>query len=122
MHIWSAVPVALLMVFALPVLAQSETPMMMTVQPRSGTVGDHFVVEGDYLDDGHVAAVYLTDGKYDFKAVIEDQTKTSISFTLAPHTGAGRYALMVLTQGPHVRYIEEPVKITVESSAEKPGM
>ena len=108
---------ALLLGIGLPMYSQSGTPMMITVDPPSGLAGDVYVTQGDNLDDSHVAAVYLTDGKNDIKAAIVEQTTTSIKFKVPADVKAGRYALMVLTAGKAARYIEEPVKMTIEAAA-----
>ena len=103
-----------LMLVAAPGFAQPVTPLMRDVQPISGVIGDVFVVQGENLDKANVADLYLTDGKNDTKVLISEQTPTSIKFTIAPHTKAGHFALMVLTAGKNPRYIEQPVKITLE--------
>lgn len=110
----------LLLAAALPAFSQPVTPMMTAVEPVSGKAGDVFVVQGDHMDGATVAALYLTDGKTDVKVVITEQTATSIKFQVPLEAKAGRYALMVLTKGQNARYIEEPVKITIEP-AEKPA-
>jgi uncharacterized membrane protein len=61
-----------------------------------------------------VAALYLTDGKNDIKVPIIEQTATSIKFRIPPEAQPGRFALMVLTKGKEAKFIEEPVKITIE--------
>jgi hypothetical protein len=114
----SFVMLMILLAAALPV--RSQTPMMTAVEPPSGKAGDVFVVQGSSLDQTIVAALYLTDGKNDVKVLITEQTAASIKFQVLPQTGAGRFALMVLTKGKNARYIEEPVKITIEA-AEKPA-
>jgi len=108
------------MVLAFPAFSQPSTPMLSAVEPASGTIGDAFVATGNNLDDAAVTALFLTDGKNDIKVLITEQTATSIKFKLPPTAKQGRFALMVLTKGKDARYIEEPVKITVEVPAEKP--
>ena len=112
--------IALLILLAIPMRAQSDTPIMNTVEPLSGGVGDVFAVTGENLDDVHVAAVYLTDGKNDVRTIIQEQTATNIKFKVPPEAKPGRFALMVLTKGKAARYIEEPVKVTIEGAG-KPG-
>jgi len=92
----------------------SVAPMMTSVEPSSGKIGDVLVVQGASLGRDAVAALYLTDGQHDTKVVITEQTPTSITFKIPPQAKAGRFALMVLTRGEKAKLIEEPVKITVE--------
>jgi hypothetical protein len=115
----SLLSIVLLLAVAIPALAQPGTPMLTAVEPASGKVGDVFVVQGNNIDEAHVAALYLTDGKNDVKVLITERTATSIKFQVPPEAKAGRFALMVLTTGKDARYIEEPVKITLEP-ADKP--
>jgi len=101
--------------------SQSDsTPMMNSVDPESGRIGDVLTVQGTDLGQNLVAAVYLTDGKNDTKVEITLQSPTSIQFKIPPEAKTGRFALMVLTKGRDARYIEEPVKITVEPLPGRP--
>jgi hypothetical protein len=112
----SAISIALLVVLALPavLLSQLSMPMMRSVEPGSGKVGDVLLIQGENLGAETVASLYLTDGKIDTKLVIVEQTPTSLKFRIPPEARPGRFALMVLTRGKDAKYIEEPVKITVE--------
>jgi hypothetical protein len=89
------------------------TPFMRTVDPASVKVGDLFTVSGDALDKSRVAALFLTDGKNDYKVEIVSQEANSIRGRVTAKTPLGRYALMVLMAGPEPKYIEQPVHITV---------
>ena len=42
-------------------------PMMRSVEPTSGKIGDVLVIEGENLGQDSVAALYVTDGKTDIK-------------------------------------------------------
>ena len=95
-------------------------PLLTAVEPGSGTYGDVFTVTGDHLDEATVAALYLTDGKNDIKLIIKEQAATSIKFQIPVGIPAGRFALMILTKGTNAKYIEEPVKVTIEPPAAKP--
>ena len=97
-------------------LAQSSLPQMQMVDPASAKIGDVVTVTGENLDQTVVAALYLTNGKDDFKVEITGQTATEIKFKIPPAVKTGRLALMVLTKGKDGRYIEEPVKVLVEGS------
>jgi hypothetical protein len=61
-----------------------------------------------------------TDGKKDTKVVIAEQSVTSIKFQILPEAKAVRFALMVRTKGKDSKFIEEPVRITVESEGTRP--
>lgn len=113
----SALSIPLLIALALPLHPQSQggMPMMSSVDPVSGKVGDVLVIQGSNLDRSCVAELYLTDGSTDVKVPILEQTATSIKFKIPPEAKPGRLALMVLTTGKPAKLIEEPVKIEVES-------
>lgn len=113
----SAISIPLLVAFALPesLPSQAGMPIMRSVEPASGRIGDVLVITGENLGPESVAALYLTDGKTDVKVPIIEQTATSIRFRIPPEAIPGRLALMVLTRDKPPRLIEEPVKITVEA-------
>jgi hypothetical protein len=98
-----------------------STPFMRTVEPASVKVGDLFTVNGDALDKSRVAALFLTDGKNDYKAEIVAQEASSIRAKVSAKTPVGRYALMVLLAGPDPKYIEQPVHIMVMGEVSGPG-
>jgi len=88
-------------------------PRMNTVDPTSGKKGDVVAVMGENLDKDNVAKVFLTDGKNDTPVEVTEQTATTIKFKI-PAAKAGRLALMILTTGKEPKYIEQPVKLTIE--------
>lgn len=88
-------------------------PRMSTVEPTSGKKGDVVAITGENLDKDNVAKVFLTDGKNDTPVEVTEQTATSIKFKI-PTAKPGRLALMVLTAGKEPKYIEQPVKVTIE--------
>jgi hypothetical protein len=88
-------------------------PRMSSVEPASGKKGDVVAVTGENLDKDTVAKVYLTDGKNDTPVEVTEQNATTIKFKI-PTAKAGRLALMVLTTGKDPKYIEQPVKVTIE--------
>jgi hypothetical protein len=112
----SAISISLLFALAPPagLPFQAGMPIMRSVEPASGKIGDVLVIEGENLGQESVAALYLTDGKTDVKVPIIEQTGTSIKFRIPLEAKPGRLALMVLTKDKPPRLIEEPVKITVE--------
>ncbi|MDW8129118.1 MAG: IPT/TIG domain-containing protein [Bryobacterales bacterium] len=101
----------------LPVLwAQTPMPRMVSVEPTSGKVGDVLTVTGENLEKAHVAEVFLTDGKNDLKVPVTEQAATTLKFRIPPNVKPGKWALMILTTGKDPKYIEQPVKVTVESA------
>ena len=101
-------------------LAQSTMPLMQKVDPASAKSGDLVTVTGDNLDQNSVAALYLTDGKDDFKVEITEQSATAIKFRIPRAVKTGRLALMVLTKGKEPKLIEEPVKVLIEAPVVTP--
>jgi uncharacterized membrane protein len=61
-----------------------------------------------------VVKLYLTDGKNDLEVQMTEQAAASIKFKIPANAKAGRFSLMILTSGKEPKYIEQPVKITVE--------
>lgn len=99
--------------------AQQPMPRMTSVDPMSGKKGDVIVITGENLQKELVSKVFLTDGKNDLQVEVTEQTATSIKFKI-PAKANGRLTLMVLTVGKDAKYIEQPVKLTVEDSATAP--
>jgi hypothetical protein len=112
-----SIPLLLVVAFALPpnLYCQAGLPMISTVDPASGKIGDVLMIQGANLGQDTVAGLYLTDGKTDVKVLITEQTPTSIRFRIPREAKPGRFALMVLTMGADPKLIEQPVKVTVES-------
>ena len=112
----SLLSIPLLVALALPanLQAQADMPLMSSVEPTSGKVGDVLSIQGANLGQDKVAQLYLTDGKTDLKVPMIEQTSTSIRFRIPPEANPGRLALMVLTKGKDPKLIEQPVKIMVE--------
>ena len=113
---------ALLLALAVtaPLRAQATMPLLTAVEPGSATYGDVLTVTGDNLDQATVAALYLTDGKNDIKLKITEQTINSLKAQIPEGIATGRFALMILTKGKDAKYIEEPVKVTIEPPTAKP--
>jgi hypothetical protein len=113
--------VPLLLAFAVPLHSEeARMPIMTAVDPIAGVSGDVLTVQGQNLGGDDVAAVFLTDGKHDYKAAIVEQADTSIKLKIPAEARPGRFSLMVLTKGKHSTLIEEPVKVTVELPASRP--
>jgi hypothetical protein len=106
--------VVLLLATASLAYAQPAMPRMTSVDPLNGKAGDVIVVTGENLQKDAVAKVFLTDGKNDTAVVVTEQTATSIKFKIPEKLAAGRLTLMVLTVGKDAKYIEQPVKVTID--------
>ena len=106
--------VSLLVAASFAAYAQQAMPRMISVDPPNGKKGEVITVTGENLQKDLVSKVYLTDGKTDLIVEITEQTDTSIKFKI-PVKAAGRLALMILTTGKDAKYIEQPVKLTIDA-------
>ena len=106
--------VSLLVAASFAAYAQQAMPRMVSVDPPNGKTGDVITVTGENLQKDLVSKVYLTDGKNDLIVEVTEQTDTSIKFKI-PAKAAGRLALMILTAGKDAKYIEQPVKLTIDA-------
>jgi hypothetical protein len=98
-------------VLAAVAFAFQAAPLLSTVDPDNGKVGDTVSAKGQNLGKKQVCEMYLTDGKHDFKASILDQADEEIKFKV-PKADAGRYHLMVLDAN-RSHFIEQPVVFTI---------
>jgi hypothetical protein len=106
--------IALLMFLAALALAQQAMPRMTTIEPPNGKAGDVLTVAGENLAKPAVDKLYLTDGKNDLQVEVTEQADTSIKFKIPASAKPGRFSLMILTGGKEPKYIEQPVRLTVE--------
>ena len=106
--------IPLLTIFALLALGQEAMPRMTTVEPGNGKAGDELTIAGENLAKPGVAKLYLTDGKNDLEVEVTSQAATAIKFKIPSAAKPGRFSLMILTGGKDPKYIEQPVRITVE--------
>jgi len=106
--------IASLLMFVHLAFAQEGMPRMTTVEPANGKAGDVLAVAGENLTKPAIDKLYLTDGKLDVQVEVTEQTATSLKFKIPASAKAGRFSLMVLTGGKDPKYIEQPVKVTVE--------
>jgi len=110
--------VSLLVAVGLAAWAQQPMPRMTTVDPMNGKQGDVIVVSGENLQKDFVAKLFLTDGKNDITCEIIEQTPTAIKFKIPAKAASGqRLTLMVLTTGKDAKYIEQPVKVSIDEAA-----
>jgi hypothetical protein len=106
--------IVLLTVLGSITLAQQAMPRMTIVEPPNGKAGDVLTVAGENLEKPAVDKLYLTDGKNDLLVEMTEQTAASIKFKIPANAKTGRFSLMILTGGKDPKYIEQPVKVTVE--------
>jgi len=106
--------IATLMMLAQLAFAQEGMPRMTTVEPANGKAGDVLAVAGENLTKPPIEKLYLTDGKLDVQVEVTEQTATSLKFKIPAGAKTGRFSLMILTGGKDPKYIEQPVKVTVE--------
>ena len=88
------------------------TPAIKAVTPEVAQIGQVVTGVGDALKS-RVTAVYLTDGKKDFKAVMVEQTETILKFKIPAGIPLGRYRLMVTTPDNPPLEVEQPAVLTV---------
>ena len=106
--------VPLLLFNAMAGMGQQAMPRMTTVEPGNGKAGDVLTVAGENLAKPLVVKLYLTDGKNDLEVEVTEQAATSMKFKIPASAKPGRFSLMILTGGKDPKYIEQPVKVTVE--------
>jgi len=104
----------LLLATGFALYAQEGMPRMYSADPASAKRGDIITITGDYLDVGCVAKVFLTDGKNDTQVQVTEQTKTTLKFKIPDKIATARLAVMILTAGKDAKYIEQPVKVTIQ--------
>jgi hypothetical protein len=106
--------VAALLVLSAIAFSQEGMPRMTSVEPANGKAGDVLTVAGENLTKPGIDKLYLTDGKNDVEVQVTEQAATALKFKIPSGAKTGRFSLMVLTGGKEPKYIEQPVKVTVE--------
>jgi hypothetical protein len=101
---------ALLVLPSRLLLAQGSSPSIKSVDPPSCKVNDSLSVSGENLGKTAVSAVYLSDEKTDYKAVIVEQASDKIVLKV-PQVKPGDYNVSI--QAGTSIYIQ-PVRVTVE--------
>ena len=94
--------------------ATAMARQVIASEPGNGKAGDELTVAGENLAKPVVAKLFLTDGKNDLEVPMSDQTATAIKFKIPASAKPGRFSLMILTGGKEPKYIEQPVRVTVE--------
>ena len=93
-----------------PLLFAQGSPLVTAVDPSSGKVNDTVTVAGENLGKGNVSAVFLSDDKTDYKAMLTEQNEEKIVMKI-PHVRPGRYNISI--QKGSAIYIQ-PVRFTVQ--------
>ena len=106
--------VLLLVVAGIAAYAQTVSPRMTSVEPMNGKAGDVIAVSGENLTKDNVAKVYLTDGKNDLLCEVREQTATVLKIVV-PAKASGKMSLMILTAEKEPKFVEQPVKVTIEA-------
>lgn len=101
---------AAVLVLPLRLTLAQNSPSVKAVDPTSGKVNDSISVEGENLGKGVVSAIYLSDDKSDYKAVILQQASDKIILKI-PQVKPGDYNVSV--QAGAAIYIQ-PVRLTVQ--------
>ncbi len=101
---------AALLVLPLRFTLAQGSPSVKAVDPTSGKVNDSISVEGENLGKTVVSAVYLSDEKSDYKAVIVQQASDKIVLKI-PQVKPGDYNVSI--QAGAAIYIQ-PVRFTVQ--------
>lgn len=101
---------AALLALPLRLTLAQNSPSVKTVDPTSGKVNDSISVEGENLGKSVVSAVYLSDDKSDYKAVIVEQGSNKIVLKI-PQVKPGDYNVSL--QAGAAIYIQ-PVRLTVQ--------
>jgi IPT/TIG domain len=97
-------------IFLSPVVIAQNTPQVTGIDPASGKVNDTATVAGTNLDKPGVSAVFLSDDKNDYKAVIVEQSSDKIVIKV-PQVKAGDYNVSIQTGD---KLFIKPVKFKVE--------
>ena len=86
------------------------SPTITSVDPTSGKVNDNITVTGQNLGRSHVSAVFLSDDKTDYRAVVVQQADDKIVLKV-PQVKPGSYNVSI-QEGAAI-YIQ-PVRFSVE--------
>jgi len=93
-----------------PVLFSQGAPKVSGVDPATGKVNDSVTVSGANLAKDSVSAVFLSDDKSDYKAVIVEQSADKIVMKV-PQVKPGSYNISIQVGNG---ILIEPVRMTVQ--------
>jgi hypothetical protein len=100
----------LAILLASPVLFSQGSPKVSGVDPTTGKVNDSVTVSGANLTKDSVSAVFLSDDKSDYKAVIIQQSADKIVMKV-PQVKPGSYNISIQVGNG---ILIEPVRMTVQ--------
>ena len=100
----------LAILLASPVLVSQGSPKVSGVDPTTGMVNDSVTVSGANLAKDSVSAVFLSDDKSDYKAVIVEQSADKIVMKV-PQVKPGSYNISIQVGNG---ILIEPVRMTVQ--------
>lgn len=107
---WSLLVMMLSFLIASPALFSQGAPKVSGVDPATGKVNDSVTVSGSNLAKDSVAAVFLSDDKTDYKAVIVEQSADKIVMKV-PQVKPGSYNISIQVGNG---ILIEPVRMTVQ--------
>lgn len=91
------------------------TPVIKSVQPEQGKIGDVLRASGMFLDKSRAIELYFTSGTTDSKVDILEQSVSTIKFKIPAGVKPGRFHLTVRTPDDPPILLEQPVNVTVVS-------
>jgi hypothetical protein len=104
---------------SLAIWAQGAPSRISSVEPAHALVSEELVITGTNLSKAAVSDLFLTLRDDDFPLQILEQTDTNIRCRMPGDLKPGRFSLTILTSGDAPAMIEQPVKVHVETTAER---
>ena len=102
--------VGMLVLFAAPHLTAQNSPKVNMVDPAEGKVNDSVTLTGQNLGKDSVSAVFLSDDKDDFKAILVEQESAKIVLKV-PQVKSGGYHISI-QEGDKILIL--PLRFTVQ--------
>jgi hypothetical protein len=102
---------ALLLLCVAPRVVGQNSPKITTVAPATGKVNDSVTLTGENLGKDTVSAVFLSDDKDDYKAIVVEQGSAKIILKV-PQVKSGGYNISI-QEGDKILIL--PVRFTVQS-------
>ena len=93
-----------------PMILAQGNAQVTSVDPPSGKVNDSVTVTGENLGKESVSAVFLSDDKDDFKAIVVSQSADKIVLKI-PQVKSGTYHISVQVGD---KILIKPIRFTVE--------
>ena len=102
---------ACLLLCLAPRVGGQNSPKITTVAPATGKVNDSVTLTGENLGKDSVSAVFLSDDKDDYKAIVVEQGSAKIILKV-PQVKSGGYNISI-QEGDKILIL--PVRFTVQS-------